>query len=102
MLVPHYSLHFSVVVFTLWDVVRLFSLSLVDAQCCHCDSVRPQPQLLGQLPIENIMPGHVFDKVGMDYAGPVYIKHGFVCKPTIVKAYICVFVSLSVKAVHLE
>ena len=48
------------------------------------------------------MPGPVFDNVGVDYAGPVYIKYGFVRKPTIVKAYICVFVALSVKAVHLE
>ena len=38
----------------------------------------------------------------MDYAGPVKVKYGMVRKPTIVKAYICVFVSLSVKAVHLE
>ena len=38
----------------------------------------------------------------MDYAGPIQIKYGFVRKPTIVKAYICIFVSLSVKAVHLE
>jgi len=30
------------------------------------------------------------------------IKYGHVCKPTVVKAYICVFVSFSVKAVHLE
>ena len=33
---------------------------------------------------------------------PFYIKYGFVCKPVIVKAYICVFVSFSAKAVHLE
>ena len=38
----------------------------------------------------------------MDYAGPFYIKYGFVRKPTIVKAYVCIFVSLSVKATHLE
>ncbi len=38
----------------------------------------------------------------MDYAGPIYTKHGYVRKPTIVKSYVCVFVSLSVKAVHLE
>ena len=30
------------------------------------------------------------------------IKYGYVRKPTIVKAYICIFVSLTVKAVHLE
>ena len=44
----------------------------------------------------------MFNRVGVDYAGPVYIKYGFVRKPTIIKAYNCVFVSLSVKAVHLE
>ena len=58
-----------------------------------------QQDLLGQLPIETHL---IFNKVGVDYAGPVYIKHGLVRKPVIVKAYVCVFVSLSIKAVHLE
>lgn len=44
----------------------------------------------------------MFDRVGVDYAGPVCIKYGFVRKPILVKAYICVFVSLTVKAVHLK
>ena len=52
--------------------------------------MKPQPQLLGQLPIERVTPGPVFDKVGVDYAGPVLIKYGHVRKPTVVKAYICV------------
>ena len=69
---------------------------------CRRESVKPQPQLLGQLPIERITPGPVFDRVGVDYAGPVYVKHGPVRKPVVTKAYICVFVSLTVKAVHLE
>ena len=38
----------------------------------------------------------------VDYAGSVYIKLGAVRRPTIVKAYVAVFVSLSVKAVHIE
>ena len=49
-----------------------------------------------------VMSNSVFNRVGVDYAGPVYIKHGFVHKPTVIKAYVCVFVSLSVKAAHLE
>ena len=69
---------------------------------CRRTSAKPQPQMLGQLPVERITPGSVFDQVGVDYAGPVYVKYGHVRKPTVVKAYICVFVSLSVKAVHLE
>ena len=44
----------------------------------------------------------VFDNVGVDCAGPMYIKLGSIRKPTVVKAYIAVFVSLSVKSVHLE
>ena len=76
----------------------------VTRKCVTCRkySAKPLPQMLGQLPPERITPGSVFDKVGIDYAGPVLIKYGYVRKPTIVKAYICVFVSLSVKAVHLE
>ena len=69
---------------------------------CRRTSARPQPQMLGQLPIERITPGLVFDQTGVDYAGPLYIKYGYVCKPTVIKAYVCVFISLSVKAVHLE
>ena len=42
---------------------------------CRRDAVKPQPQMLGQLPIERITPGTVFDKLGVDYTGPVYIKY---------------------------
>ena len=66
------------------------------------ERVKPQPQMLGQLPIERLTAGPVFNKVGVDYAGPLLIKYGHVRKPTIVKSYICVSVSLTVKAVHLE
>ena len=73
-------------------------------QCITCRhyTCKPQYQLLGQLPLEHVTPGSVFQKVGVDYAGPIKIKYGMIRKPTIIKAYICVFVSLSVKAVHLE
>ena len=58
---------------------------------------------MGQLPLERVTPGSVFQRVGVDYAGLVKVKYGMVRKPNIVKAYICcVFVFLSVKAVHLE
>lgn len=69
---------------------------------CRRESARPQPQLLGQLPMEYIISDSVFDRVGVDYAGPVYVKHGPVRKPVVTKAYICIFVSLTVKVVHLE
>ena len=69
---------------------------------CHRWSTKPKPPSLGWLPIEHLTPGPIFDKTGLDYAGPLLIKYGYVRKPTIVKAYVCVFVSLTVKSVHLE
>ena len=76
----------------------------VTRECLICRkySARPQPQLLGQLPIERVTPGPVFDSVGVDYAGPILTKYGHTRKPTIIKSYVCVFVSFTVKAVHLE
>ena len=58
--------------------------------------------MLGQLPPEWITPDSVLERVGIDYAGPFLVKHGYVRKPTVVKAYLYVFISLTVKAVHLE
>ena len=68
----------------------------------RCHTIRPQPQKLGQLPLERVSPGAVFEKVGVDYAGPVHVKYGMVRKPVTVRAYICVFVSHSTRAVHID
>ena len=76
----------------------------ITRQCVKCrrQTTRPQPQMLGQLLLERVTPGSVFEKVGVDYAGPFHVKYGMVHKTTTVKGYVCVFVSLAVKAVHLE
>ncbi len=88
-----------------YHIIRIRqTIRSVTRQCTNCRrwAIKPKPQLLGQLPIERLTPGSVFDKTGLDYAGPIHIKYGHTRKPTIVKAYVCVFVSLTVKAVHLE
>ena len=69
---------------------------------CRRNFPRLHSQLMGQLPEKRITPDIVFSNVGVDYAGPVYIKRGATRRPCIVKAYVAVFVSLTVKAVHLE
>ena len=76
----------------------------ITRQCivCRRHSVKPQNQQLGQLPTERVSLAAPFEKSGVDYAGPFQIKYGHVRKPTIVKTYICLFVCLTVKAVHLE
>ena len=76
----------------------------ITRQCVTCrrQAAKPECQLMGQLPMERVSPGIVCENVGVDYAGPILIKYGHVRRPTVVKAYISVFVSLSVRAVHLE
>ena len=70
---------------------------------CRRAGGKPHPQLLGQLPADRLRPVPIlFDRVGVDYAGPILVKSGHARRPTITKAYVCVFVSFSVKAVHLE
>ena len=41
---------------------------------------------MGQLPLKQLTPGMVFEKTGVDYTGPVYIKYGHVRKPVIAKS----------------
>ena len=76
----------------------------VTRACVTCRRVaaKPQTQMMGQVPTERVTPDLVFSRVGVDYAGPLQLKLGSTRKPVIVKAYVCVFVSLSVRAVHLE
>ena len=80
------------------------AIYLVTRSCtlCHQMSARPNPQMMEQIPSERLTPGSVFNEVGVDYAGPVDVKYEFVRERTVVKAYIAMFVCLSVKAVHLE
>ena len=59
-------------------------------------------QVMGQLPENHTKPGHPFMNTGIVYAGPVTMRMGRIRKPAYVKAYICVFISFTVKAVHLE
>ena len=68
--------------------------------CVKCRRVasRPKPQILGQLPADRLHPGPVFNRIGVDYAGPFLIKLGPVRKPVVRKAYVAVFVCFATKA----
>ncbi len=69
---------------------------------CRCKSLCPEPPMIGQLPLERVTPDTVFDQVRVDCAVAILIKRGYTRKPVVLKAYIYVFVSLTVKAMHLE
>ena len=63
---------------------------------------KPHTQLLGQLPQEHLDLRLVFNLVGVDYAGPILMKSGAKQRPIVAKGYICVFVSFTMKTVHIE
>ena len=57
---------------------------------------------MGLLPAERTSPSPPFSVVGMDFAGPFQLKRGHTRKPVVVKAYVCLFICMATKAVHLE
>ena len=74
------------------------------SQCtiCRRNAPRWNTQLMGDLPAARVNPVRAFLHTGMDFAGPFKLKMGYVRKPTILEAHICIFVCLTYKAVHLE
>ncbi|XP_038122432.1 uncharacterized protein LOC119771109 [Culex quinquefasciatus] len=69
-------------------------------KCFRCDPTRTT-QLMGNLPPARVVPSPPFAATGVDYAGPFWVKQGS-RRPTLVKAYLAVFVCMATKAVHLE
>jgi hypothetical protein len=58
--------------------------------------------MMGDLPGSRVNPSATFEETGTDYAGPIQIRtwtgRGHKC----VKGYICLFVCLATRAIHLE
>ena len=73
---------------------------------CFRYKAQPQSQLLGQLPKERVTMSRPFQSTGIDFAGPIYIRHGGrrsrSANSVSAKSYIALFVCLSTKAVHIE
>ena len=76
----------------------------ITGKCVICKKIiaRSKPQIHDELPADRVNPGPVFDRIGIDYAGAVMVKHRPIWKPRYTKGYIATFVYLSTKAVHLE
>ncbi|XP_044007558.1 uncharacterized protein LOC122852058 [Aphidius gifuensis] len=57
---------------------------------------------MADLPENRVNARNLFKNVGIDYCGPFFIKEKKFRNTTKIKIYVCVFVCMSVKAVHLE
>ena len=74
-------------------------------QCCEpCvrQYAHTRTQLMGDLPSTRVLPSHPFSFSGVDYAGPVRVRMTRSRGRGTKKAYICIFVCFSTRAVHLE
>ena len=72
--------------------------------CVTCFKTNPRSgnQLMGDLPECRMQGVKAFDRVGVDYAGPLPITMGTGRNVKKRKAYICLFICLATKALHLE
>jgi len=59
-------------------------------------------QQMGQLPSSRVSPCKPFTKMGMDYAGPLILCLVRGRNPKLMKMYVCVFICMATKAIHLE
>lgn len=73
-------------------------------QCVTCLRYAKPPanQLMGQLPEVRLRPDKAFSSSGVDYAGPINIRFSPGRGSKSYKGYICLFICMSTRAIHLE
>ncbi|XP_062704207.1 uncharacterized protein LOC134286589 [Aedes albopictus] len=86
-----------------WILNARSTVRKVTRSCITCFKSSPKlaEQFMGDLPSYRITAAPTFLKVGVDFAGPIYRKQT-ARKAAPVKGYICVFVCMVSKAMHLE
>lgn len=97
------TLH-SILMKTYWIVSARSVIRSVLSKCVTCFRCKPvsvQPYM-GELPSARVRPEKPFNHVGCDIGGPFYIKESLRKNAKIHKAYLCLFICFSTKAVHLE
>ncbi len=79
-------------------------LKLISRQCASClrTNAVPLQQQLGYLPAARTVLAPPFQTCGIDFAGPITLREGAVRKPVLIKSYLCLFVCMSTRAIHIE
>lgn len=72
--------------------------------CVRCFRYRAKTiqYKMGNLPIARVRESVPFLHTGIDFAGPFYIKERKYRNRNRIKVYVCIFVCMSIKAIHLE
>ena len=76
----------------------------ISNSCVPCKKTyaKTSSQLMGQLPVSRVTPTSPFYHTGADFAGPLMVKRGYTRNRTLIKTYVCIFVCMATKAVHIE
>ncbi|GFW84796.1 integrase catalytic domain-containing protein [Trichonephila clavipes] len=71
-------------------------------RCIECCRFNSKPSYPKKQPKQRITQTRPFEIVGIDFAGPILTKCQHLRKANKFKSYICLFICLATKAVHLE
>jgi hypothetical protein len=86
-----------------WPIRSRIAARKIVQQCVQCFRAKPRfsNPFMAPLPRVRVNAERVFAQTGLDYCGPVFVRSGR-RKTSPTKSYICVFVCMVIRAVHLE
>lgn len=89
---------------TYWIINGLRTVKKYIHKCIMCFRLKgvTAKQLMGSLPADRVHASRPFEKVGIDFAGPIMIKQSRIRSVITTKGYIAVYVCFATKAIHVE
>lgn len=87
-----------------WIVCARSRIRSIIHRCITCFRHKPRQitPYMADLPPSRVTPSKPFSSTGMDFCGPFNIKVITLRSNKVIKVYLCIFVCLAVKAVHIE
>ena len=88
-----------------WPISGRNACKNIVQNCITCFRVNPKDSinyLMGDLPDYRVNPNFAFTNVGTDFGGPFLLKDRQTRGAKLIKAYMCLFICMSTKAVHIE
>ncbi|XP_054279079.1 uncharacterized protein LOC128997465 [Macrosteles quadrilineatus] len=73
-------------------------------RCLRCYRIKPKvtAPLMADLPASRVLPSRAFESSAVDFAGPFNVKLYPVRRLQHIKVYLCLFICMTTKAIHLE
>lgn len=81
---------------------RLIRLRGFKCNTCYRLKAKASTPLMGDLPSYRVNGGRAFLHIGVDFAGPFQMRESLRRKAAVGKVYLCLFVCMATKALHLE